>query len=353
MLPAGSTSPVFLISICCTGRRFLFCLCQVMSCRRDYRCRKLYLRLTFLVAEMLSAGSTSPIFCISFRCAGRRVLFCLCQVMPCRRDYRCRKLYLCLAFCIAENLPAGSASPVFLISICCAGGVFLWSMYHISMCHCHGARGAYPTAIRSGDGNGDAAGAYGGYFTACIYRSNAGVAAFPVHIFTGSIVRLHRDCQGIAARFLQGQACLVQFHAGNRNNHRFINAQSKFPAVRAIGVGCRHGERTSPFCRRCAGNHAGTCVQTQAFRQGTAGDAPCDRSRTICQKSCAVRCLCSAVWQACCCNCRRILYTVTQAVLYPFVQRSAIHDHIVAIGVQACPIIQCQALTLANDQILL
>lgn len=69
---------------------------------------------------------------------------------------------------------------------------------------------AYLTAIRSGGGNGGAAGAYGGYFTACIYRSNAGVAAFPVHIFIGSIVRLHRDCQGIAAGFLQGQAVFVQ-----------------------------------------------------------------------------------------------------------------------------------------------
>ena len=175
----------------------------------------------------------------------------------------------------------------------------------------------------------------------------------PGQTFIGSIGRLHRGCQGSAVGFLQGQACLVQFHAGNRNNHRFINAQSKFPAVKTIIVSCFHNERTSPFCRRCAGNHTGTCVQAQAFRQGTAGDTPCDRSRTLCQKSCAVRCLCSAVWQTCCCNCGRILYTAPQAVLYPFVQCAAIHDHIVAIGVQACPIIQCQALTLANDQILL
>ena len=46
-------------------------------------------------------------------------------------------------------------------------------------------------------------------------------------------------------------------------------------------------------------------------------------------------------------------HTIAQTVLYPFVQYAAIHDHIVAIGVQVCPIIQYQALTLANDQILL
>ncbi len=130
---------------------------------------------------------------------------CVNRIVPIMIDCANNPGILCnfgITVGVAEVFTTGFACPVFLVSICCAGGVFLRSMYHIAVCHRHGARGAYLTAIRSGGGNGGAAGAYGGYFTACIYRSNAGVAAFPNYIFIGGIVRLYCSSQNITTFFL-------------------------------------------------------------------------------------------------------------------------------------------------------
>ena len=183
--------------------------------------------------------------------------------MPCRRDYRCRKLYLCLAFCIAENLPAGSASPVFLISFRCAGGIFLWSMYHIAMCYCHGAGGGL-VSVRCGDGDGGGAGGHGGHFAACVYRGDTGGAAFPGHGFIGGVVRRYSGDKGFFVAHIKGQAGLVQLNFGDFVNHAVV----------------------------------------QTFRKA-------------------------------------------------LVQRAAVHDHVVAASAQAGVFSQRQALTLADDQILL
>ena len=107
----------------------------------------------------------------------------------------------CTAF-IFEMLPADFAHPVFLGSIHCAGGIFLWRLYHLAMRHCQCARGANSTAVRSCGGNRGVACAYGSHCSIFTYRGNAGVAAFPSYILIGGIRRLYGNGQGIAVFFL-------------------------------------------------------------------------------------------------------------------------------------------------------
>ena len=221
----------------------------------------------------------------------------------------------------------------------------------------HFTGGACPFAVLGRNGDGGGAGAHGGDVAGLVHRGNAGITACPVHGFVGGVVGLHRGGEGGCLPLGQSQSGRVQRHAGNGNIWCFLNGYRKLLGVtnhlvNAVipAVRCRHFKAELPCFRRCAGNFAGIFVQAQTTRPGTAV-APGNRLGASSFKGRGVAFPHRATWQTLGRDARRNLQFFSQVLLYFLGHRSAVHDQIVVIGLQLCPIVQRQALPFVNGQI--
>ena len=230
--------------------------------------------------------------------------------------------------------------------------------------HCTGGGFA---AVLCGDSDGG-----GAFLQGCDeavgHRGNGFVTAGPRHVFIGGIVRLYRGGELGGVAFRQCQAVFVKRHAGDRDGIRWTDFNAKFPAIATVGIGGRHGK--SARCHRggSAGNHT-AIIQGQASRQGTAGDAPCDRRGAGCRQRLAVRCPFGAVWQANGCDGGSMIdHTLSTDIARQgagvvdgaVVGQGSVIGHSALIGQrcaatnrQARPAGYIQALVLADGQILL
>ena len=151
------------------------------------------------------------------------------------RNYCIRKINFCVTFSINEMLSTGSTRPVFLVSVRHAGSVFLWSMCQTAMLHCH-RTGIRKAAVHCFNRNCGSACAHGSHFATCIHRGNIAVTAFPCYGSIVSIGRLHRGGGSVGAAPSQGQRACVSRHARNRDRGRRGGGKAQLLAVRAPAV---------------------------------------------------------------------------------------------------------------------
>ena len=235
------------------GRRFGLCAC--------YRCRSF-----FRMSAVVFAGTGSS--------TGASVIVpCVNRIVPIMINCANNPGILCnfgITVGVAEVFIAGVASPVFFVSIHCAGWCFIFDLYQIM--------------FYLEESNVTC------YFIYTVFHNTTVLSA--AHVHCGS----RNGIGGV------GFACNI------RPLTSVIGAL--LPLIGQIAAGGFHGKGSSFLF-----------FYFHIFRVGRDGG--------------------------------RILHTVAQTICKVFVQRSAVHDHIMISSVQACTVIQRQALALANLQILL